>query len=96
MTIVWVVYDIVENSIRNKIARICLDIGLYRIQKSVFIGNLDANERDSLATMCEEIIDPIVDSVYIFPMDSESFKKEIIGQEFDMELVSDKLLTKFF
>lgn len=96
MTIVWVVYDIVENSIRNKVARICLDIGLYRIQKSVFIGNLDTKERDYLTVMCEKIIDPNVDSIYIFPMDSESFKKvKIIGQEFDKELVSDELLTKF-
>lgn len=97
MTMTWVIYDIVENNIRNKIARICLDIGLYRIQKSVFIGNIDIEERNSLALKCEEIIDPSVDSVYIFPMDSESFRNvKIIGQEFDKELVSDELLTKFF
>lgn len=93
----WVVYDIVENSIRNKVARICLDRGLYRIQKSVFLGNIDIDDRDSLALDCEEIIDHNTDSVYIFPMDSESFKKvKIIGQEFDRELISDELITKFF
>ncbi|KCZ73130.1 CRISPR-associated endoribonuclease Cas2 [Candidatus Methanoperedens nitroreducens] len=97
MTMVWVVYDIVENSARSKVARICLDKGLYRVQKSVFLGTLNANERDSLALECEEIIDPDVDSVYVFPMDDESFRKvKLLGQAFDKELVSDEVLTKFF
>ena len=97
MTMVWVVYDITDNSIRSKVARICLDKGLYRVQKSVFLGTLNSNERDSLAIECEEIIDLDVDSVYVFPMDDESFKKvKLLGQAFDKELVSDEVLTKFF
>ncbi len=97
MTMVWVVYDITDNSIRTKVARICLDKGLYRVQKSVFLGTLNANERDSLAIECEEIIDLDVDSVYVFPMDDESFRKvKLLGQAFDKELVSDEVLTKFF
>jgi CRISPR-associated protein Cas2 len=97
MTMVWVVYDITENSIRTKVARICLDKGLYRVQKSVFLGTLNSNERDSLAIECEEIIDLDVDSVYVFPMDDESFRKvKLLGQAFDKELVNDEVLTKFF
>ncbi len=97
MTMVWIIYDIVENDIRNKIARLCLDSGLYRIQKSVFLGNLDIDKRNSLALQCENIIDTDVDSVHIFPMDRESFRNLItIGQEFDKKLVSDELITKFF
>ena len=97
MTMVWVVYDITDNSTRSKVARICLDKGLYRVQKSVFLGTLNANDRDSLAIECEEIIDPDVDSVYVFPMDDESFKKvKLLGQAFDKELVKDEVLTKFF
>jgi len=94
---VWVVYDITENKIRRKVANICLDKGLYRVQKSVFLGNLSSNERDELAIECEEVIDPDVDSVYVFPMDNESFKKvKLLGQAFDKKLVSDEVLTKFF
>jgi len=97
MTMVWVVYDITENKIRSRIARICLNKGLYRVQKSVFLGNLNHNERDSLALECEEIIDPDVDSVYVFPMDNKSFKQvTLLGQAFDKKLVSDEILTKFF
>jgi len=87
MTMVWVVYDIVEDKTRNKIARICLNKGLYRVQKSVFLGDLNANERDSLALECENAIDPDIDSVYVFPMDNESFKKvKLLGQAFDKNL----------
>ncbi len=97
MTMVWVVYDIADNTTRKNVARVCLDKGLYRVQKSVFLGNLNSNDRDSLALECEEVIDPDVDSVYIFPMDDESFKKvKLLGQAFDKELVSDEVLTKFF
>jgi len=97
MTKVWVVYDISEDKRRNRIARICLNKGLYRVQKSVFLGSLNANERDSLSLECEAIIDPEIDSVYVFPMDDESFRKvKLLGQAFDRKLVSDEILTKFF
>ena len=97
MSMVWVVYDIVDNRTRSKIARICLDKGLYRVQKSVFLGTLNSNEMDSLALECEALIDVDVDSVYVFPMDEGSFKKvKLLGQAFDKKLVSDELLTKFF
>ena len=95
--LVWVIYDITENSVRKKVSDRCKDYGLYRVQKSVFLGDLNANQRDSLAIECEGMIDIDIDSVYIFPMDDESFKKvKLIGQAFDKELVSDEVLTTFF
>ena len=95
--LVWVIYDIAENKIRSHIANICKGYGLYRVQKSVFLGDINDNERDSLALECEDIIDLATDSVYIFPMDEASFKKtKLIGQAFDRELVSDEVITKFF
>ncbi|MBE0524902.1 MAG: CRISPR-associated endonuclease Cas2 [Methanosarcinales archaeon] len=95
--LVWVVYDIVENKIRKKVSDSCKNIGLYRVQKSVFLGELNANKRDSLALQCEELIDADVDSVYIFPMDEQSFKQvKLIGQAFNKDLVSDEVITMFF
>jgi len=95
--LVWVIYDITENSTRKKVSDRCKDYGLYRVQKSVFLGDLNTNQRDSLAIECEEMIEIDIDSVYIFPMDEESFKKvKLIGQAFDKDLVSDEVLTTFF
>ena len=97
MTMVWVIYDIAEDKIRNKIAKICLNKGLYRVQKSVFLGTLNANQRDSLALECEMLINADVDSVYIFPMDDLSFKKvKLLGQAIDRKLVKDEILSLFF
>ena len=95
--LVWVVYDITEDKIRKKVSDSCKDYGLYRVQKSVFLGELNANKRESLALQCEELIDTGVDSVYIFPMDEQSFKQvKLIGQAFDKDLVSDEVITMFF
>jgi CRISPR-associated protein Cas2 len=74
----------------------CINSGLYRVQKSVFLGTLSENGRDTLALQCEALIDDAVDSVYIFPMDKQSFKSvKLLGQAFNKELVADKVLALF-
>jgi CRISPR-associated protein Cas2 len=94
--LVWVIYDITDNKIRDSVAKRCKGYGLYRVQKSAFLGNLNRNEADSLALECEELIEE-ADSVFVFPMCDECFKKiELIGEGFDKELVSDKKITKVF
>lgn len=94
--LVWVIYDIVNDKTRNKIAKICKDKGLYRVQKSAFIGKLNKNQIDELKIMCEDTIDQKVDSVYIFPMCDDDFKRvKLLGQAFDKDLVSDEIKTFF-
>ena len=95
--LVWVIYDIVDDKKRTKIARVCKNKGLYRVQKSVFLGTLNKNQIDELKIMCEDAIDAVVDSVYIFPMCEEDFQKvKLLGQAFDKKMVSAELLSKFF
>ncbi len=43
-----VVYDIPETPIRTKVADICLDYGLQRIQFSAFLGDLNRNRQEEL------------------------------------------------
>jgi CRISPR-associated protein Cas2 len=94
--LVWVIYDITDNKIRDSVAKRCKGYGLYRVQKSAFLGDLNRNEADSLALECEELIDE-ADSVFVFPMCDECFKKiQLIGEGFDKELVSDRKITKVF
>ena len=93
----WVLYDITDNKMRNKVAKACKEQGLYRVQKSVFLGDLNINRIDELAMMCKDIIEEDVDSVYIFPFCEDDFKKiRLLGQAFDKELVTDEILAKFF
>ncbi len=93
----WVIYDIVETKKRNKVSKACKGYGLYRVQKSAFLGNLNRNEIDELSLRCDDVIDKNVDSVYIFPMCEDDFKKvKLLGQAFDRELISDEVIAKFF
>ena len=91
------VYDITENRNRESVIKICKGYGLYRVQKSVFLGDLNRNELDSLALECGDVVDLDTDSVYVFPLCEDCFGKiKLIGNAFDKDLVSDEVISKFF
>jgi CRISPR-associated protein Cas2 len=92
----WVLYDISNDRTRDKAAKACLRIGLYRVQKSVFLGTLNPNEIDELAVTLEGLIAPATDSVYVFPMCRSDFDKcVLLGQAFDQDLVTDQVRSLF-
>ena len=94
--LVWVIYDISDNRIRSLVAKLCKNYGLFRVQKSAFLGDLNRNESDSLALECEAAIDES-DSVYVFPMCEGCFEKiRLIGAGFDREMVAGMTITKVF
>ena len=45
--IAWVMYDIEIDKSRTKVAKLCKQAGLYRVQFSVFLGTIDANQKDT-------------------------------------------------
>jgi CRISPR-associated protein Cas2 len=90
-----VLYDIAKDKTRTKIARRCLDFGLYRVQKSCFLGDLPPNRVEEILLFSRELLNLETDAVYVFPMCREDFDKvKIVGQGFDRELVADEVLTK--
>ncbi len=94
--ITWVIYDIVKTSTRARVARACITAGLYRVQKSVFLGTLNRNQIDELALEVGDLIKKDEDSVYIFPLCEDDFKKvKLLGQAFDRGLVTDGIIAKF-
>jgi len=93
----WLIYDISDNRVRNRIVKICKNAGLYRVQKSVFLGDVEKNRLDELFIESRELIDKKTDSLYVFPMCSDDFKKVMTaGNAFDRKLVSDDVLSLFF
>ena len=95
--ICWLIYDIQKNKPRTRVAKICKLSGLYRVQKSVFLGSLDENERDTLHLQVKELIDEETDSVYIFPMSKNELRQTVLlGQAFDKKLVTDEVKALFF
>lgn len=94
--LVWVVYDISNDKVRLKVAKICKNYGLYRVQKSAFLGDINKNQKDELILQCKDITNEEKDSVYVFPMCDEDFKKvRMIGKAFDTNLISDEVKALF-
>ena len=94
--LVWVMYDIADK-IRRKAIKICKNVGLYRVQKSIFLGDIEENDFDEVKLRLEDTVDLKNDSVYVFTMSKKELNKAgLIGQAFDKELVTDEIISKFF
>jgi CRISPR-associated protein Cas2 len=92
----WVIYDIVKDKSRTRVAKFCKEYGLYRVQKSCFLGDLNKNEVDELGLKCKNLIDLDTDAVYLFPVCEDDFRKiRLLGNSFDTQLVSGKLQSLF-
>ncbi|MBI5014909.1 MAG: CRISPR-associated endonuclease Cas2 [Deltaproteobacteria bacterium] len=95
-TLVWIIYDISVDKKRGRVAKLCKEAGLYRVQKSVFLGTIERNRLDELLMQVEGLIDTVTDSVYAFPLCQPDFKKVItLGQAFDEKLVNDEVRMLF-
>ncbi|MDD2651139.1 MAG: CRISPR-associated endonuclease Cas2 [Candidatus Cloacimonadales bacterium] len=92
----WVLYDIKEDKTRNKVAKACLESGIYRVQYSVFLGDLNKTQVKELLLKIEDLCDEETDSVYVFPMCKEDFKSCVLfGQAFDKDLITDEVRALF-
>lgn len=90
--ILWVLYDIANDRARTRVARHCKRAGLYRVQYSVFLGEVSADERDTLRLDIEDEIAEEVDKVYLFSLTRKELKQAILlGQAFDRKLVSAEI-----
>jgi CRISPR-associated protein Cas2 len=88
----WVLYDIEKDKTRLKVAKCCKKAGIYHVQLSVFLGDLNSTKRKELTAEIEDLIDKEVDRVYIFPMCREDFDVcALLGQAFDRSLVTDEI-----
>ena len=94
--IAWVLYDIKNDKARTKVAKVCKQAGLYRVQFSVFLGTLDKSRKDTLQLQIEELIDEESDSVYIFPMSKNELQETVLlGQAFDKKMITDEVKALF-
>ncbi|MFY0255147.1 CRISPR-associated endonuclease Cas2 [Chitinophaga sp. 30R24] len=94
--IAWVLYDIQDDKVRTKVAKLCKQTGLYRVQFSVFLGTIDKNQKDTLELQIENLIDENKDAVYIFPMSKHELQETILlGKAFDKRLITDEVKALF-
>ena len=88
--LLWLIYDISDNCIRTGTSEKCKDYGLFRVQKSVFFGDIKPDSVKDLSQDMEEILEKDAasdeDSVLIIPSCRSCMQKKIvIGKGFDME-----------
>lgn len=89
-------YDIENDKARTKVAKVCKQAGLYRVQFSVFLGTLDKSRKDTLQLQIEELINEENDSVYIFPMSKNELQETVLlGQAFDKKMITDDVKALF-
>ena len=94
--IAWVMYDIEDDKVRSKVAKLCKQTGLYRVQFSVFLGSIDANQKDTLELQIREQIYEEKDSVYIFPMSKNELQATVLlGKAFDKKMITDEVKALF-
>jgi CRISPR-associated protein Cas2 len=63
-----VVYDISDDGKRAKVADVCLDYGLDRIQYSAFLGVLSANHQDELMLKVKKVLGRKAGNIQLFPL----------------------------
>lgn len=91
----WLVYDITDNTLRNRVSKKCLDFGLHRFQKSVFFGELEQDKMYSLAEEIEKVLghedSTEEDSVLLSPVCAACLgKRLVIGKDFNLDAYKEK------
>lgn len=72
-----VVYDIPDNRIRAKVADICLDYGLERIQYSAFFGNLERSHQEELLLKVKKKAGKREVNIQVFPICERDLEKRL-------------------
>jgi CRISPR-associated protein Cas2 len=66
--VTFVIYDIVDDLVRIRVANACKDYGLERIQYSAFSGSLDATRRNELATRLVDTLGTGTGKILVLPV----------------------------
>ena len=93
----WFIYDITDDRKRKDVIRIAQHYGLYRVQKSVFLGNIEKEKLDKIIIESKKAINLNEDSLYIFPVCDADYKKAtLLGLSFEKGIVQDEKPVLFF
>lgn len=75
------IYDIPDDRARTKIADVCLDYGLLRIQFSAFLGELSRTHQEELLLQIKHRLGRKAGNVQLFPLDEQSWsRRKVIDQ----------------
>ena len=76
------IYDIEEDRLRTRVADICLDYGLERIQFSAFFGRLNRNRRQELSLRVQAEIGNRSARVRVIPVCEDDLKDAWVFEQY--------------
>lgn len=76
----FVIYDIVEDKTRTRIADACLDFGLTRVQYSAFSGRLNRNRRQELFLRLRDLLGDEVGRILMQPVCEKDVVQMLLHQ----------------
>ena len=79
------VYDIPDDNKRAKIADVCLDYGLDRIQYSAFLGPLLPTHQEELMLKLKQVLGKRPGNIQLFPLCQDDWAaRAVIVQGYDL------------
>ncbi|MEM1983570.1 MAG: CRISPR-associated endonuclease Cas2 [Sulfolobales archaeon] len=75
---ILVIYDISDNESRTKLAEDLKKLGLARIQRSAFIGNITSTNLKELSRVCSIRAKDKDDIIHIVPLCDYDWRKSIV------------------
>jgi CRISPR-associated protein Cas2 len=70
-----VVYDISNDAKRSKVADVCLDYGLDRIQLSAFLGVLAPTHQEELMLKLDKVLGKKAGNIQLFPLCAKDWRR---------------------
>ncbi len=64
---VFLIYDIQDDKARGKVADLCKDYGLRRVQFSTFFGDLSRNRQEEIMLRVRRLVEPAEAYVLLLP-----------------------------
>ena len=72
------IYDIPDDRKRTKIADVCLDYGLDRIQYSAFSGNISRNHQEELFQKAVKLLGKKAGNIQLIPICSKDWAAKLV------------------
>lgn len=95
----FVMYDIENNKVRSQIAKYLIRKGCTRVQRSIFLADLNATLYESIKSDLLEVqaMYDNHDSIMIVPISTDNLKSmKVIGQSIDVDIIMKSKNTLFF
>ncbi len=87
----WIIYDIASNRLRKRVSDKCKNYGMFRVQKSAFIGEITKNKAEMLMEEIKNVLGKIdKECVFLLPHCKECFNGRDIVGTLDAEQIKDK------